>query len=86
MEAVQFDQLPYLKIFGFLKLRDLAKCRAVNRQFKDYAEIAVDELAVSDERTQCSELCEHWYPTYQSNTEIQSAGEHSHLRTHRRSS
>ena len=52
MEAVQFDQLPDLclrKIFGFLKLRDRANCRAVNRQFKFYAEqIRVDELIVKE--------------------------------------
>ena len=51
MEPVKFDQLPYLclkKIFGFLDLRDLARCRAVSRQFKYYVEqeSTVDELAV----------------------------------------
>ena len=50
MEPIQFDQLPYLclrKIFSFLKLRDLANCRAVNRLFKSYADqVQVDELVV----------------------------------------
>lgn len=51
MEPVKFDQLPYLclkKIFGFLGLRDLVTCRAVNRQFKYYVEqeSVVDELVV----------------------------------------
>ena len=46
MDAI--DQLPHLclkKIFSFLNLRDLIRFRAVNRQFKLYAdEATVDEL------------------------------------------
>ena len=67
MNSTRLDQLPYLclkRIFAFLNLRDLAQCRAVNRQFKFYAEEeAVDELTVSDKRTWCSEWCKHWYQT-----------------------
>ena len=62
MDPVQFDQLPYLclkKIFSFLNLCDLAKCRAVSRQFKAYAEeTRVDKLVVGEKR-----WCQNWYQT-----------------------
>ena len=67
MDAIQFDQLPYLclrKIFAFLNLRDLIKCRATTRQFKFYAdEAAVDELVVKDKEIECRRYCKHWYLT-----------------------
>ena len=64
MNAIQIDQLPDLclkKIFRLLNLRDLAKCRAVSRQFKFYAEKApVDELVVIG--GSCA-YCRDWYLT-----------------------
>ena len=54
MDAIQFDQLPDLcmrKILAFLSLRDLLKCRVVNRQLKAYADSTqVTELVVDWER------------------------------------
>ena len=54
MDPIQFDQLPDLclrKIFTFLSLRDLVRCRTVNRQFKHYADrTQVTELVVYGER------------------------------------
>ena len=66
-----FDQLPDLclrKIFAFLNLRDLIKCRAVNRQFKYYADLAnVDELVVQRGTSSCKgsfqSRCRNWYLT-----------------------
>ena len=58
MDAFNFEQLPDLclrKIFAFLNLHDLVKCREVNRQFKCYADLTeVTELAV----------CHHRYPCF----------------------
>ena len=52
MDGFRFDQLPYLAtkhIFKFLRLRDLATCRAVSRQFKFYSDEAeVHRLVVKD--------------------------------------
>ena len=65
MDPIQIDQLPHLclkKIFSFLNLRDLAKCRAVNRRFKFYAEDAVNELIVCNEKFECNS-CKTWYQT-----------------------
>ena len=54
MDAFNFEQLPDLclrKIFAFLNLRDLVKCRAVNRQFKSYVDrTQVTELVVGDDK------------------------------------
>ena len=67
MKAIKFDQLPDLclrKIIAFLNLRDRIKCRAVNRQFKFYADRAgVTELIVTDETTECGEWCKNWCQT-----------------------
>ena len=70
MDAIQLDQLPDLclrKIFALLSLRDRLRCRAVNRQFKYYADqTACDELVVSDSSTWCGDLsarCNVWYLT-----------------------
>ena len=41
MNTIKFDQLPDLclrKVFAFLGLRDLVRCRTVSRQFKFYAD------------------------------------------------
>ena len=66
-EGVQLDQLPYLclkKIFGFLNLRDRIKCRAVSRQFKEYAdEAGIEELVVRKKQSECSKQCKTWYLT-----------------------
>ena len=52
MGESQFDQLPDLcmrSIFRFLNLPSLANCRAVNHQFKFYAEqVGTDELVLND--------------------------------------
>ena len=49
-----FDQLPDMclrKIFAFQKLQDLVRCRALNRQFKSYADLTeVTELAVREKK------------------------------------
>ena len=62
------DQLPHLclkKIFSFLNLRGLISCRAVNRQFKFYAdEATVDELIVRNEWCECSSWFEGCHQTY----------------------
>ena len=69
MDAFKFDQLPDLclrRIFAFLSLRDRMICRAVNRQFKFYAdETVVDELAVSNGSALCGSngQCNVWYLT-----------------------
>lgn len=67
MKWIQFDQMPDLclrKILNFLNLRDRLKCRAVNRQFKFYVEIGVDELVVSGGRIVFGKLRqERWYLT-----------------------
>ena len=59
------DQLPYLclrKIFIFLDLRDLVRCRAVSRQFKYFADqIKLDKLVVNDSLFPCE--CKNWYLT-----------------------
>ena len=70
MNPIQFDQLPDLclrKVFAFLGLRDLVRCRAVNRQFKSYADrIQVRELVV------CPSYCvdyvkdKNWFETNRS--------------------
>ena len=68
MDPIQLDQLPYLclrKIFSFLNLRDLLRCRTVSRQLKEYADEArVDELVVSEKSTYCRSSCRTWYQTY----------------------
>ena len=64
MDATKFDQLPDLclrKVFAFLGLRDLVKCRAVNRQFKFYADrTKVTELVVGKRYPGQSGI---WYQT-----------------------
>ena len=54
MDTFNFEQLPELcqrKIFAFLSVQDLVKCRAVNRQFKYCVDLTeVTELAVCDEK------------------------------------
>ena len=72
MELVvtKFDQLPDLclrKVFAFLSLPDLVKCRAVNRQFKHYA----DRTQVTELVATCSsryiflppDQSDNWYRT-----------------------
>ena len=66
-----FGQVPYLamkNIFKFLGLRDLARCRAVCRQFKFYAdEIEIDRLVVNDYKsTSGTRTLEPWYLTERS--------------------
>ena len=72
MDAIRLDQLPDLclrKIFKFLSLRDLVRCRAVSRQFKFYSdEIGVNELVVTSDFSLCLNLpsrvpCTTWYIT-----------------------
>lgn len=69
MNAIQLDQLPHLcleKIFTYLGLRNLVRCRVVCRQFKFYADQAkVWELAVTAERSykkSCTS-CKTWFRT-----------------------
>lgn len=71
MNAIKLDQLPDLclrKIFAFLGLRDLARCRSVTHQFKFYADLTkVDELVVQDNADSCRARyipeCKNWYLT-----------------------
>lgn len=71
MNAIKLDQLPHLcleKIFTYLGLRDLIKCRAVSRQFKFYADgTGLDELVVRIEgQKNCGDIwgfCTNWYRT-----------------------
>lgn len=68
MDELTLDQLPYLcmkRIFEYLDLSDLVRCRAVSRQFKEYAEeTQVTELIVSDHLVPCSgqhsRPCSRW--------------------------
>lgn len=67
MDELKVDQLPYLclkLIFGYLSFKDLVRCRAVSRLFKEYAEeTRVTELIVSDHQLPCGKqwrLCSHW--------------------------
>ena len=66
MDPIQFDQLPDLclrKVFSFLSIRDLARCRAVSRQFKFYADhTKVTELVVQTNR-RGNNLCKKWFRT-----------------------
>ena len=51
------------RIFEFLPLSDLITCQKVNWQFKFYADLlGVEELAVSDDKSLCTEP-EYWYLT-----------------------
>ena len=69
MDPIHFDKLPDLclrKIFAFLGLRDLVRCRAVNRLLKSYADSTqVTELVVYGERRygRCYEKARNWYQT-----------------------
>lgn len=62
---VQLPDLCMRKIFAFLDLRDLFKCRAVSRQFRFYAEeIVINQLVIADARRSCeTKFCKTWYLT-----------------------
>lgn len=64
MAAFKFDELPpacLKRIFEFLRLQDLVKCRKVNRLFKLYADkTEVNELVVGTEWTNFGD---NWYLT-----------------------
>ena len=65
MDELRIDQLPYLclkRIFKHLSIKDLAKCRAVNRLFKFYAEdTALVELIAVESYWWVER--EHWFLT-----------------------